>query len=349
MSKDFDNLKTKADIFFSKSESLIPSHPWIVPIVMHEYFRNIFPDDPNIPYPKEKSHSERIFDVLENLIKLLESVKMNIGSYKVNLNLNEPNETKLDTGKVYGSFWQELNNEEMHKGSIKYLEERWKNFEWYDSNFLEGKNVIDVGCGSGRYSLALSKMGAKSVLGVDYGLDGIEVGKKLIKDLKIENISFQQVDILNLPFSENSFDFVFCNGVLHHTTNLEKGLSEIIRICKKGSPIWLYLYASGGIYWYSRKVMNKLMKKIPQSYTKLINDAIGVPKTRWIFPDNWYVPIERHCTDNELRELFKKNNIKKIDRLKKGRSTDLEYSANNLGKEGKNIWGEGELRYFIFK
>ena len=110
MSKDFDTLKTKVDIFFSKSESLIPSHPWIIPIVMHEYFRNIYPDDPNIPYPKEKSHSERIFDVLENLIKLLESVQMNIGSYKVNLNINEPNETKSDTGKVYGSFWQELNN-----------------------------------------------------------------------------------------------------------------------------------------------------------------------------------------------------------------------------------------------
>ena len=55
-------------------------------------------------------------------------------------------------------------------------------------------------------------------------------------------------------------------------------------------------------------IVFKLMKKIPQSYTKLINDAIGVPKNRWIFPDNWYVPIERHCSDNELRELFKKNN-----------------------------------------
>ena len=95
--------------------------------------------------------------------------------------------------------------------------------------------------------------------------------------------------------------------------------------------------------------MNKLMKKIPQNYTKLINDAMGVPNTRWGFPDNWYVPIERHCSDSEMRKLFRINGIKKVFRLEKGRSTDLEHSANNNGEEGKHIWGDGELRYFIFK
>ena len=73
-------------------------------------------------------------------------------------------------------------------------------------------------------------LGAKSVIGVDYNDDGLKIAKK---NFKHKNLFFLKQDVLNLKFKSRSFDIVFSNGVLHHTNNLEKGIKELHRVCKK--------------------------------------------------------------------------------------------------------------------
>ena len=84
------------------------------------------------------------------------------------------------------------------------------------------------------------------------------------------------------------------------------------------------MYGSGGIFWYARSQMRKVMKKIPYDYTIRILNEIGMPARRTIFVDSWYVPIEDHINQNTLEEWFKKNRIefKKYNNAKK---TELEY------------------------
>jgi SAM-dependent methyltransferase len=47
---------------------------------------------------------------------------------------------------------------------------------------------------------------------------------------------------LNIPVSDNTLDFAYSFGVLHHTTDPERGIKEIARIIKKDSPAYLYIY-----------------------------------------------------------------------------------------------------------
>ena len=94
--------------------------------------------------------------------------------------------------------------------------------------------------------------------------------------------------------------------------------------------------------------MNKLMKKIPQEYSQKILDMIGMPSNRYIFMDNWYVPRETHCSQKEVLTTLKKLRVTSIQRMKIGRKTDLEYGLKNY-KNGKKIWGEGEMRFLIKK
>jgi len=182
-------------------------------------------------------------------------------------------------------------------------------------------------------------------VGIDYSLDAINLAKK---KYKFKNLTFKKQNVLNINYKKNQFDIVHCNGVLHHTTNLEKGIREIIRICKPHGFIYLYLYGRGGLYWSARKQMNILLKTVPQSYSQKILDNIGMPTNRFIFMDNWYVPIEKHSSYHEIVKILKSCNVRYVEKLNIGRKTDLETGLKKF-KNSQIIWGEGEIRLLIQK
>ena len=331
------------NIIFSYIKKYLKIYPYFCVIILHEYYRNLYYHDPHIKF-KIKNPKKRIYDLQINLIDILKSLK-NFGSYKINFKRNILNEElKKKTGKVYGSLWKKFSKKENHNAK-NYILERFKNFKSFSNNFFKDKTIIDVGCGGGRYSNALRLLKAKSVVGVDYGDEGISVAKK---NYNFKNIYFKKQNILNLKFKKDTFDIVFCNGVLHHTNDFKKGIKEVHRICKPGGYIFLYLYGTGGLFWSARKQMNKLMKMIPKEYTQKILDLIFMPSNRFIFMDNWYVPIERHCSHKETYRILRSLGVESIEKMKKGRKTDLETGLLNV-KNSEIIWGEGDIRLLIKK
>lgn len=328
---------------FSYIKKYSKTHPYFCVIILHEYFRNLFPYDPHIRFSNEEP-IKRIYDLQIKLIEILSNFK-DFGFYKLNFNSsNSKEEFKKKTGKVYGKFWKKFSKEE-NNNAKNFILERFRNFKSFNNNFFKNKNIIDVGCGGGRYTNALRQLKAKSVVGVDYSNDGIFTAKK---NYNYKNISFKKQNVLNLNFRNNSFDIVFSNGVLHHTSDFRKGIKELHRICKPGGYIYLYLYGSGGLYWAARKEMNKLIKSIPQDYSQKVLDLIGMPTNRFIFMDNWYVPYERHCSHKEIYNIFKLLGVDFIEKMQKGRKTDLETGLFKH-KDSKIIWGEGEIRLLIKK
>src|ERR1700690_4247295 len=122
------------------------------------------------------------------------------------------------TGKLYGGLWSQYDDDLFIK-SLELFKDRWlANNE--SAEFFTGKRCLDVGCGGGRYSLAMAGMRAKSVVGVagneagfkDPAMPGGRIGNS--------NVTFKQATALELPFSDAEFDFVCCGGVLHHTRSV---------------------------------------------------------------------------------------------------------------------------------
>ena len=213
-------------------------------------------------------------------------------------------------------------------------------------NILKDKIVLDMGCGSGRFTIALAQLGVKNVIGVDLGEGGIKIGEKQSKDLDLKNIQFMKESVLSLPFEDETFDFVFSKGVLHHTGQLENGLKEFHRVLKSGGSGFLYLYGSGGLFWNSRKKMREVMKDIPMNYTLGVLDTIGMPSQRYVFADSWYVPIEEHVERKWLEE-FLLNKFSKITKVENSGESTIQ-SMSNLPYSNE-LWGDGELRYFLTK
>ena len=350
--KIFSTIKKELDLFLKLARSIAKSHPYIVIIVMHEYFRTIYPNDPFISETYDSDSAKNILKCLRNNNKIMLSFK-NTGSYFRNSSSirkylgSFENEKKLKTQDLFGKLWNERMKSN-YLNSRKVLIDSFKKNN-FDYKFFKNKKILDMGCGSGRFTLALASLGAKKVIGVDLGAEGIEVAKKTAKLNHIKNVKFVEGSVLNLPFKNEEFDFVFCKGVLHHTGNLEKGLSEYYRVMKKSGMGFLYLYGSGGIFWNSRKKMRKVMKLIPLEYTIKVLDLIGMPSRRTIFVDSWYVPIEDHCKSNKIEKSLKKLKFNNIHRWKKGRKIELETVVFSKSIDSNELWGEGELRYIVKK
>lgn len=103
-----------------------------------------------------------------------------------------------------------------------------------------GELVLDVGCGPGWLVRNYAKGGAKVV-----GIDLAESSVRLTRDsLDLFGLSgFLLVgDAENLPFAADTFGFVSCNGVLHHTPDTEAGFNEIFRVLKPGGRAIISLY-----------------------------------------------------------------------------------------------------------
>ena len=91
----------------------------------------------------------------------------------------------------------------------------------------ESVRILDIGCGSGYQLLTLKELYPHLEL---YGVDLLRT-----EDLP-ETINFYAVDLEkdNLPFEQESFDFIICRGVIEHVNNPSKIFTEAYRLLKKG-------------------------------------------------------------------------------------------------------------------
>jgi ubiquinone/menaquinone biosynthesis C-methylase UbiE len=103
-----------------------------------------------------------------------------------------------------------------------------------------GSQILDCGCGPGSITVGLAEWAPDGqTVGIDLGAEQLDGARALARDLGLENVTFRQGDIFDLPFEDASFDVVFSQTVLYHIPNTEKALAEIKRVLRPGGLVAL--------------------------------------------------------------------------------------------------------------
>lgn len=99
------------------------------------------------------------------------------------------------------------------------------------------ESVLDAGCGDGSLAIMLAQKGAE-ITACDISIENIATAKEESAQRGLDShASFIVADAENLPFADNSFDWVISSHVLEHVPNFEKALAEIRRVTKKRAII----------------------------------------------------------------------------------------------------------------
>lgn len=100
---------------------------------------------------------------------------------------------------------------------------------------------FDLGCGSGRWARGVAPRVGRLHC-IDASVDALNVARRNLAQQR--NVQFHHASVDHLPLADESMDFGYCLGVLHHVPNTQAGVIEAVRTLKPGAPFLLYLYYS---------------------------------------------------------------------------------------------------------
>jgi len=150
--------------------------------------------------------------------------------------------TNIDNQVVagFGDEWARFDQAGLDRVELQTMFDNYFNiFPWH----LLGAGSVgfDLGCGSGRWASFVAPRVAKLYL-FDPSSDALEVAKRNLSNSK--NCEFALAGADDIPLADESCDFGYSLGVLHHIPDTEAGLRSCVRKLKSGAPFLLYLYYS---------------------------------------------------------------------------------------------------------
>ncbi len=177
----------------------------------------------------------------------------------------------------FGKEWKEFNQKDLSIIENKDMFEKY--FKILPSNLINKDSIIlDAGCGSGRWAYFFAP-NVKSIYCLEPS-NAIDVAKSYLN--KFKNIIYIKKSIKEISIPDNSIDFCYCLGVLHHTLETEKNLNILVNKLKSKSPLLLYIYynlENRSIFykflWYLSIPFRLLISRLPFRIKILITNLIA--------------------------------------------------------------------------
>jgi ubiquinone/menaquinone biosynthesis C-methylase UbiE len=126
-----------------------------------------------------------------------------------------------------------------------------------DFDATAGRDVLELGCGSGFASQLFAEAGA-NVTAVDLTDWAVSTTRARFEAFGLDG-RIEQGDGEELRFPDESFDLVFSWGVIHHSSDMRKALAELIRVCRPGGSIVLMVYHRRSLFYVVYKAFQRFL------------------------------------------------------------------------------------------
>ena len=195
------------------------------------------------------------------------------------MSLKKKNDIDQKVIKDFGNEW--LNYDQSTIGDQDLIKAFNQYFNIFPKNFLnKDKEGFDMGCGSGRWAKIIAPQ-IKKLNCIDPSNEALNVAKKNL--LQKKNVIFYNKGVNEKSLENNSQDFGYCLGVLHHITETQKGINSCYDLLKKNSPFLIYLYYRFDnkpfwfkLIWKLSDLMRRLISKLPFPIKKVITYLIAL-------------------------------------------------------------------------
>jgi ubiquinone/menaquinone biosynthesis C-methylase UbiE len=185
--------------------------------------------------------------------------------------------------------------------------------------------IFDAGCGSGICSIVLSEL-ANVVVGYDISADSLKQAKKLAREFGETNIHFCQGSLVEIPFPDESFDLVYCYGVLMFAPDCYKTFGELARILRSpGNLIFSFFPTTRLTAFHEmiRKVCVKMPAVVKKLFLNILSSIVNVYcriagrrpgrdyglSVKAKIEDWYFVPQKRFLKREDVKEWILENNL----------------------------------------
>ncbi len=219
----------------------------------------------------------------------------------------------------FGFQWNKFQKTQIDRETknSNFSKERFFAATGWDKEDLSGKDVLEVGSGAGRFTQIVLDYTKANLYSLDYS-DAVSANYKN-NCHHGERLKLFQASIYDMPFPDNSFDKVFCFGVLQHTPDFKRSVQSLVNKAKPGGEIVVDFYPIKG--WYTKisakymlrpftKKMSheKLLRKIERNANRLIRTYYFFDKLKMGMIAHRFLPmcdINRTLPANLSKEVLR--------------------------------------------
>jgi 2-polyprenyl-3-methyl-5-hydroxy-6-metoxy-1,4-benzoquinol methylase len=207
-----------------------------------------------------KSQAGEIFPIVNNIPRFVE---------------------KDSYANAFGLQWKTFAQTQLDSyNGTNITRERLERCLGFNLSELSGKDILEVGCGAGRFTELLLE-GGGNVHSVDLSA-AVDVNRENMGPRS--NHTIAQANVYHLPFPKNSFDVVVCLGVVQHTPSSEKTIKALWAMVKPGGLLVIDHY-KWRINYYSTltPIYRAFLKELkPEKSQKIVNALVD-----FFFPLHW--------------------------------------------------------------
>ena len=205
-------------------------------------------------------------------VRLVDAAGVRLASYVTDAEDN----LDLATVTAFGREWErfsEFSNDEIEAAGREYFA------DLIPDDGLRGATVLDVGCGSGRWTRYFAKRAA-FVEAADPSQAAFVAARATAS---LGNVRVIQAGVSSLPYPDGSFDLVVSVGVLHHVPDPPAAIRRLADLVRPGGALYLYLYYRiedrPWIYrtaFHSSNALRQIVSQLPHPIKVAVSEAAAI-------------------------------------------------------------------------
>ena len=171
------------------------------------------------------------------------------------------------------------------------------------ANEVKGKCVLDAGCGNGTLTALLGTLGIE-ILGVDIndGLGAANTNRSRYAGEQSENVQFVQGNLFFPPVKPQTFDLIYCSGMVHRTPSPKETFGKLVPLVKTGGRLYVWVTGPRSVPVRSFKWAGRQLKHF-MSLDSVLLLCRGIAPVYQLAAE----ALDRVCVIN-----FRKRNVKEV-------------------------------------